>query len=84
MQVELLSPTKALEQGELMEVRAATRGGELGILPGHCDLLSLLVPGRVTLKKKTGAEVRYQVSGGYLYVRDNRVRILAHEAHRIE
>ncbi len=51
----------------------------MGILPGHAALLSELAEGTlsVTLKGQTQS---FQVTGGFVEVRDNHVRVLADKA----
>src|SRR3954464_15113919 len=69
--------------GEATFVRARTVDGEIGILPGHWDHLSVLVPGGVVdIRSGDGAEGKTlaAVHGGFLLVHDNVVRILAETA----
>lgn len=57
--------------------------GQLGILPHHAPLITMLEPGE--LRIKTGeTEVRLAVTGGFLEVRPDRVIILADAAEREE
>jgi F-type H+-transporting ATPase subunit epsilon len=55
--------------------------GELGILPHHCPLITLLQPGEINIKK-SGEEILIAVAGGFLEVRPDRVIILADLAER--
>jgi len=48
----------------------------MGILPGHAALLSELGQGKLTLTTAGKAE-SFNITGGYVEVRDNHVRILA-------
>ncbi len=50
--------------------------GELGILPGHRPLVSLLAVGRVTWTD-TGRKTSVAVRGGFAEVADDAVRVLA-------
>jgi F-type H+-transporting ATPase subunit epsilon len=75
-QIEITTPEKlvASKQADYAEVPGLD--GYIGILPGHAALLSELGTGE--LKVTTGGKVEsYTVSGGYLEVRDNHVRVLA-------
>jgi F-type H+-transporting ATPase subunit epsilon len=83
LDVELVSVDKKVWTGEATFVRARTVDGEIGILPGHWDHLSVLVPGGVVdIRTDAGAEGKTlaAVHGGFLLVHDNVVRILAETA----
>ena len=57
--------------------------GQLGILPNHSPLMTMLDPGEVVIKK--GSDEQYlAVSGGFLEVRPDRVILLADSAERAE
>jgi F-type H+-transporting ATPase subunit epsilon len=57
--------------------------GELGVLPLHAPLLTMIQPG-VLRVVKGGEEVAMAITGGFIEVRDNRVTILADAAERGE
>ena len=57
--------------------------GELGILPHHASLLTVLQPGELRVVKD-GQESYIAVSGGFLEVLGNKVIILADTAERAE
>jgi F-type H+-transporting ATPase subunit epsilon len=57
--------------------------GELGVLPLHAPLLTMIQPG-VLRVVKGGEEVAMAITGGFIEVRDNRVTILADSAERGE
>ena len=82
LDVELVSVDKKVWTGEASFVRARTVDGEIGILPGHWDHLSVLVPGGVVDIRTGDGEGRTlaAVHGGFLLVHDNVVRILAETA----
>ena len=57
--------------------------GELGILPSHAPLLTIMQPGEIRVDK--GEEQTYiAVSGGFLEVIGNKATILADTAERAE
>ena len=79
LQLELVSPERLLVSAQVDEVQVPGLDGYLGILPGHAALLSALKPG--VLRYKTGsAEKVVAVYGGFVEVRDDRVRVLADAA----
>lgn len=57
--------------------------GQLGILPRHAPLFSLLAGGELRIKRGTDQEI-LTVFGGFLEVSNNRVLILSDTAERIE
>jgi len=57
--------------------------GQLGILPHHTPLMTMLEPGELIVRKG-GDEFCLVVSGGFLEVRPDRVIILADSAERAE
>jgi len=50
--------------------------GEIGILPNHAPLMTLLGEGTLTVRQ-AGSTRRFRVRGGFLQVVDNRVRVVA-------
>lgn len=57
--------------------------GQLGILPHHATLMTMLEPGELIIKR--GSEEFYMaVSGGFLEVRPDRIIVLADSAERAE
>lgn len=57
--------------------------GQLGILPHHTPLMTMLEPGELRARKG-GEEVYMAISGGFLEVRPDRVIVLADAAEREE
>lgn len=57
--------------------------GQLGILPHHAPLMTMLAPGELQIRKD-GEEFSLAVSGGFLEVRPDRVIVLADTAERAE
>jgi F-type H+-transporting ATPase subunit epsilon len=57
--------------------------GQLGILPHHTPLMTMLQPGELWIRKG-GEEFSLVLSGGFLEVRPDRVIVLADAAERVE
>lgn len=79
LQIELVAADRVVWSGEATEIIARTSEGDLGVLPDHAPLLSLLVPGVVMIKPTDGAIVQAAVGDGFLSVADNRVSILSED-----
>lgn len=76
MRVTVISPERAVFDGEADAVTAPAFDGEIGILPNHAPLMTVLGTG--TLEIKVGGAVRrFGVQGGFLQVVQNSVRVLA-------
>jgi F-type H+-transporting ATPase subunit epsilon len=80
LDVEVVSVEKKVWTGEATFIRARTVDGEIGILPGHWDHLSVLVQGGVVDIRQGETSTLAAVHGGFLLVHDNTVRILAETA----
>lgn len=57
--------------------------GQLGILPHHAPLMTMLQPGELLIRKGA-ADFSIAIAGGYLEVRPDRIIILADAAERAE
>ena len=56
--------------------------GDLGIALGHAPLITNLKPGPIRLVKQGGEEEVYYISGGFLEVQPNMVKVLADTVQR--
>lgn len=81
--VEVVAAERRVLEDDVDEVVAPTSKGQIGILPRHAAMLTILVPGELRLKKG-GEETILAVGGGFLEVNNNRVVILADSAERAE
>ena len=62
---------------------ADTVEGQIGVLPRHAPMLTILVPGTVRLRRGDEEEI-LAVGGGFLEVSENKVVVLADSAERAE
>ncbi|WPO99959.1 F0F1 ATP synthase subunit epsilon [Pseudomonas sp. HR96] len=56
--------------------------GDLGIAPGHAPLITDLKPGPIRLIKQGGDAEVFYISGGFLEVQPNMVKVLADTVQR--
>ena len=75
-QIDIATPEKLVLQQQADSAQIPGRDGYMGILPGHAALLSELAHGKLTLTT-AGRTDSFTVTGGYVEVRDNHVRVLA-------
>jgi len=80
LQVEVVSADRLVWSGEATMVIARTTEGDVGVLPGHAPILSLLIDGVVDVQTVEGETWVAAVSAGFLSVANNRVSVLAEYA----
>jgi F-type H+-transporting ATPase subunit epsilon len=78
-QIEVVTPEKLVldQQAEFAEIPG--KDGYIGVLAGHAALLGELGSGKLTITS-AGQTREIAVTGGYVEVRDNHVRVLADKA----
>ncbi len=77
--LEIVTPYRKLLSKEVDMVSAPAVQGEIGVLPGHTELLTLLGPGLLTYK--SGAETGFIAMGrGYAEVTHEKTTVLVEEA----
>ncbi len=82
LQCDVVSVKESIFSGSITMLIARGAGGELGILPGHAPLVTLLKPGPVRVQLANGQEQIIYVSGGVLEVQPHVVTLLADTAVR--
>ncbi len=81
---DIVSAETAIFSGLVETVIATGSEGELGVSPGHAPLLTGLKPGPIRIIKQNGEEEIYYISGGYLEVQPNNIKVLADTALRAD
>jgi F-type H+-transporting ATPase subunit epsilon len=76
MRVLVISPERAVYDGEADAVTAPCYDGEVGILPRHAPFMALLGSGTLTVRSGTTTR-SFRVQGGFLQVVSNTVRVVA-------
>lgn len=79
---DIVSAEEELFSGLVEMVVAHGNQGDLGILMGHAPLLTDLKPGPVRVIKQGGDEEIFYISGGFIEVQPNMVKVLADTATR--
>jgi F-type H+-transporting ATPase subunit epsilon len=83
IKLEIITAERQVYSDEVNTVVAPGVEGELGILPHHAPLITILKPGEV-LVRKDGQETYLFVSGGFLEVRPDKIIILADACERAD
>lgn len=79
MQLDVVTPEKAILSRLVEEVIAPGSAGEFGVLIGHTPFLTTLKPGQV-IAKAEDRDIYMAVGGGFAEIIGNRVIILAESA----
>jgi F-type H+-transporting ATPase subunit epsilon len=80
MQVRVVSPDQTVFEGEASAVVAPAWDGQVGILPGHAPMLSLMGAGVLNVDRPGGGTDMFYVAGGVLKVEGNTVTLLTEYA----
>ena len=80
LQVDVVAVDHKVWSGVAKSVVAKTPEGEIGILPGHEPVLSLLVNSVVRIETIDGEKIPVAVHGGFFSVDTNNVKVLAETA----
>jgi F-type H+-transporting ATPase subunit epsilon len=80
IRLDFVSQDHAVFSGDVWEIIAPGSEGQLGILPKHAPLMTILTPGEVIVKREGQEDLYFVVSGGWMEVRPDKVTILARTA----
>lgn len=83
IKLDVVTAEGAVFSDDVDMVVAPGTEGQLGILPHHTPLMTMLQPGELRVKKG-GEEFSLAITGGFLEVRPDRVIVLADAAERAE
>jgi F-type H+-transporting ATPase subunit epsilon len=83
IRLDIVTAERAVYSEDVDMVIAPGIEGQLGILPNHTPLMTVLQAGELRVKKG-GEEISLAISGGFLEVRPDKVVILADSAERAD
>ena len=83
MLLEIITAERQVFGDDVELVVAPGVDGQLGILPHHAPLMTMLQPGEILIRKD-GEDTFFVVTGGFLEVIGNKVTILADACERSE
>jgi F-type H+-transporting ATPase subunit epsilon len=75
LHVQVVSPERLWFEGDVDSIVAPAFDGQVGILPRHAPMVTLLGEGTLQVGGRT-----FTVAGGFLQVVDNQVRIVTERA----
>lgn len=76
MKVEIISPVETIYTGEIKLLQVPGRQGSFQVLKNHAPIVSTLREGVVRLIDMADRESRFQVTGGVIEVKKNRIVVL--------
>ena len=79
LHLEIVTPERLAYSDEVDSVQVPGSEGELGILPHHAPLVSMLGVGELRIRKG-GTEESFAIFGGFLQVRPDKVVVMAETA----
>jgi F-type H+-transporting ATPase subunit epsilon len=83
IKLDIVTAERVVYSGDVDMVIAPGVEGQLGILPHHAPLMTMLQAGEL-VARKDGKDEILAISGGFLEVRPDRVIVLADAAERAE
>lgn len=88
MRLELVTLMGTQLDTEVYEVALPTLAGPIGVFPGHEPLVSIAIPGAITVRYKRNDPDKlldfFAISGGVIEIDQKKVRVLVDEADRGE
>lgn len=80
MKLEIITPDSAIYSGKIRSVRVPGTNGSFQILRDHAPIISTLEKGTVTVVDFQGKFLFFEISGGVIEVKMNRIILLAESA----
>jgi F-type H+-transporting ATPase subunit epsilon len=77
MKIEIITPDQKVFEGDIKSVRVPGQKGSFQVLNDHAPIVSTLDNGPVILVDTSGVETRYEINGGVIEVKMNRIILLA-------
>ena len=77
MKVEIITPDHKVFEGDIKSIRVPGKKGSFQVLKDHAPIISTLENGPVIIVDMVGKETIYEISGGVIEVRMNKIILLA-------
>ena len=77
MKIEIVTPDKKIFDGEIKSVTVPGKKGSFQVLKDHAPIVSTLDSGTVRMVDQNNNEVSYEISGGVIEVKANKIILLA-------
>jgi F-type H+-transporting ATPase subunit epsilon len=77
MRIEIVTPDKKIFEGEIKSVRVPGKKGSFQVLKDHAPIVSTLDSGQVIMVSPEGKETIFEIGGGVIEVKSNKIILLA-------
>ena len=77
MKVEIITPDHRVFEGDIKSIRVPGRKGSIQVLKDHAPIISTLENGPVIIVDTEGQETVFEINGGVIEVKMNRIIVLA-------
>jgi F-type H+-transporting ATPase subunit epsilon len=84
IQIDIVSAESHIYSGSAQMVFVTGELGEIGIAPGHAQLLTRLKPGYVRVLHADKTEEVFYISGGFVEIQPDIITVLADSAERAQ
>jgi F-type H+-transporting ATPase subunit epsilon len=81
MKLTILSPEKAIFEGDITSVKVPGAAGQFEVLNHHAALVSALKDGEIRVIDAAGARTTFMISSGFIEVLHNNVSIAVQGAN---
>lgn len=82
MLLEIIAPDQQLYSGEVDLVQVPGSKGSFEILRNHAPIISTLDPGSIKIVDQKGATTFFDVDGGVIEAKNNKIIVLAETAKK--
>ena len=80
MLLEIISPDRSLYSGEVLSIRVPGSKGSFEILKNHAPIISTLEKGMINILEENGNRTTFEVDGGVIEAKNNKIIVLAENA----
>jgi F-type H+-transporting ATPase subunit epsilon len=77
MKIEIITPDNRIFDGDIKSVRVPGKKGSFQVLKDHAPIISTLENGPVIMVDQEDKETIYEISGGVIEVKSNKIILLA-------
>ncbi len=77
MKIEIITPDRKVYEGDIKSIRVPGKKGSFQVLKDHAPIISTLENGLVIMVDQEDAETRYEINGGVVEVKANKIILLA-------
>ena len=77
MKAEIITPDYKVFEGDIKSIRVPGKKGSFQVLNDHAPIISTLENGPVIIVDMTGKETIFEINGGVIEVRMNKIILLA-------